>query len=360
MVFLGCYTTGAGGDGAGIVVARRAPAAAPLGAPTLAGASVAPSYVARHPHRDVLYAVNELPQGRLTAFLVGSDGLLKELSSWPTGGALPCFVTVTPDGAYAVVTNYGSGSVASFALAADGTPTHRADLAEHWADTPRYDPTDDPGDELPDTRADGRDPVRQEGPHAHSVALTAAGVLALDLGLDTVYRYHLDPATGRLEGGDPLLRLPRGTGPRHLVAVGDDVLHVVGELSGTVNTFARTGEQWHLVSSVPSSVSPDRLPSEIAVSADHRFLYVANRGPDTIATFALDPDRPAAPPRPVGEVPTGGRWPRHFSIVDGYLYVANERSDSVVAFALDPVTGLPAPTGDILSTPSPTQVLAWP
>jgi 6-phosphogluconolactonase (cycloisomerase 2 family) len=62
----------------------------------------------------------------------------------------------------------------------------------------------------------------------------------------------------------------------------------------------------------------------------------------------------------VGEVSTGGAWPRHFAIVDRFLYVANERSHTVVTFALDPATGMPVPTGDVLPTPSPTCVLPWP
>ena len=103
-----------------------------------------------------------------------------------------------------------------------------------------------------------------------------------------------------------------------------------------------------------TSVLPDAAPSEVAF-VGHR-LYVANRGPDTIAVFDTASGRPVR----VGEVSTGGSWPRHFAVVDGFLYVANERSHTVVTFALDPATGLPVPTGDMLATPSPTCILPWP
>lgn len=335
LVFLGCYTHGEGGDGTGIVAARREPGRAALRTPELVAVTPSPSYVARHPTADVLYAVNELAEGRLTAFRVAADGGLAELGTWPTGGSLPCFVAVTPDGRHALVTNYGTGSVASFVLDEHGVPSHRGDLAQHVGA--------------------GRHPERQEGPHAHSVAITDEGVLALDLGLDTVYRYRIDPATGQLGAGEPLLRTRPGTGPRHLAAAGPDLLYLVGELDATVNTYARTGGRWHDVATVATSVGADPLPSEIAVSPDGRYLYVANRGPDTIAVFSLADGKPSR----VGEVATGGRWPRHFTIVDGHLYVANQQSDLVTAFALDPVTGMPVPTGDVLRTPSPSCVLFY-
>jgi 6-phosphogluconolactonase (cycloisomerase 2 family) len=326
-VFLGCYTKGAGGLGAGITVVRRDPATGALRDPVLAAATPAPSFVASR--GDVLYAVNELDDGGLSAFRVHDDLSLTELGRWPTGGALPCHVAVDPRGTYAVVSNYGSGSVATFPLGTDGVPAGRADLAAH--------------------HGRGRDPRRQEGPHAHSAVPTPDGLLAVDLGLDTVFRYRVDPATASLGTGTPLLNLNPGTGPRHFVHSGQ-TLSVVGELAGTLSTFSGTDGQSHETGTVATSVVPDAAPSEIAIAGHH--LYVANRGPATIAVFDIASGRPAR----VGEISTGGAWPRHFAIVDGFLYAANERSHTVVTFRLDPATGLPVPTGDVLATPSPTCV----
>jgi 6-phosphogluconolactonase (cycloisomerase 2 family) len=47
-------------------------------------------------------------------------------------------------------------------------------------------------------------------------------------------------------------------------------------------------------------------------------------------------------------------------LVEPYLYVANERSDTVAVFRVDPVTGMPAPTGDMLATPTPTCLVPYP
>jgi 6-phosphogluconolactonase (cycloisomerase 2 family) len=92
-------------------------------------------------------------------------------------------------------------------------------------------------------------------------------------------------------------------------------------------------------------------PSELAVAASGRYLYLANRGPDMIAVFALEDGLP----RRVAEVPCGGRWPRHFAVWDGLLYVANERSHTVVTFDVTGVDGVPISVGT-LNVPSPTCV----
>jgi 6-phosphogluconolactonase len=341
-VFLGCYTEDAGGLGSGIVVAQRDPLSGALRDPVVVATTPAPSFVAGPAlaggQGDVLYAVNELAEGGLTAFRVHHDFSLTELGHWPTGGSLPCHVVVDPRGTYVVVSNYGSGSVTTFPLGTDGVPSGPGHRDQH--------------------HGRGRNPQRQEGPHAHSATPTPDGLLSVDLGVDTVYRYEVDPVTGAMGEATPLLKLRPGTGPRHLVHSGHS-LYVVGELAGTLTSFSGrdsggTAGPWRETGTVATSVVPGAAPSEVAIAG--RYLYVANRGPDTIAVF----DTGSGSPVRIGEVATGGSWPRHFAIVDGYLYVANERSHTVVTFTLDPATGLPIPTGDVLRTPSPTCVLPWP
>ena len=331
---IGGYTPIAGGSAVGVSVAVRDPvtgALRPHGEPT---PTPAPSFVARHPTRPVLYAVNELGEGTVSAFTMSPDGTLTPQGTWPTGGAEPCHLIVAPGGRQLLVANYASGSVASFPLDPDGLPSHRVDLVVHTGSGPH--------------------PERQTSPHAHQLVAVGDLVLAVDLGADTLFGYPLDHRTGLLGQPEIVATLSPGTGPRHL-AVRDGVAYLVGELSGTVTTFAVGPDGWLELGTVPASTVEGGFPSEVAASADGRFLYVANRGPDTIATFAVTDKLPVF----VGEVPTGGAWPRHFVLIDQFMYVANERSHAVGVFRLDPVTGLPTPTGDTLPTPSPTCLLPW-
>ncbi|HEY0697887.1 MAG TPA: beta-propeller fold lactonase family protein, partial [Micromonospora sp.] len=204
----------------------------------------------------------------------------------------------------------------------------------------------------------GPDPDRQERAHAHMVAVDPEGgpLLAVDLGTDSVHRYELDRAGGRLVPRPPKIHLRPGTGPRHLARHPDGRRrYVAGELDGTVTCYRLDPDGgWHEQGRVPASGRPGHVqPSEIAVGPDGRFLYLANRGVGTVSVFALDGDLP----RRVAEVDTAGTWPRHFALAGRHLYVADERADAVTVFEVDPVTGTPTPSGPPVEVPSPTCVL---
>ncbi|MDG4769493.1 lactonase family protein [Solwaraspora sp. WMMD792] len=341
-IYLGCYTAEGGGNGTGVMVARRDPATGRLSEPTLAAECASPSFLARHPRRPVLYAVNEVDEGTVSAWSVNGDRL-RPLGSQSTGGSSPCHLAFVATGGHLVSANYVSGSVAVHPVDDDGALLPRTDLQTHSGTGPR--------------------PDRQEGPHAHMVSPDPddAGLYVVDLGTDAVHRYLLDLATGTLTEPDPAMAATPGSGPRHLARHPDGRwAYLVGELDASVTAYEIDGaggltERERVPASESSAgAAGGAQPAEIAVGPGGRFLYVANRGPDTVAVFSL-----AAPdqPRYVTEVPSGGHWPRHFAIVGDHLYVANERSDSVGVFVIDPSDGVPAPVGDPVPAPTPTCVL---
>jgi 6-phosphogluconolactonase (cycloisomerase 2 family) len=186
---------------------------------------------------------------------------------------------------------------------------------------------------------------------------TGRWVLAVDLGIDAVLTYTLDLDSGALTAG-PVAKTAPGAGPRHLAFGPGGLVHVAGELDSTVTTYALNAETGTLerrgvAASTLQPAPDDNYPSEIGISDDGQFLYVANRGLDVIGTLAVD----GTDVRPVADTPTGGAWPRHLAVVGGHLYVANERSHQVTHFVLDPVTGIPRQAPDVLDVPSPACIL---
>ncbi len=91
VVHIGGYTAQSGGRATGIVAARRDPATGELTSLGTVAATASPSFLARHPSRPVLYAVNELPTGEISAWRVadgrrsGADRLVAD----GRGGAVP-------------------------------------------------------------------------------------------------------------------------------------------------------------------------------------------------------------------------------------------------------------------------------
>lgn len=339
-VLTGSYTPESGGDGSGIAALRLAPGTGRLaydtGVPPLRvnGAS----FLAAHPSLDVVYSTNETDPGTVSALARHGDGQLSPLGGpLSSGGANPCHLTVHPDGGWLLTANYGSdtapGSVAVHRLDADGRPVELTDVAVH----------------------EGAGPVagRQEGSHAHQVLVDPAGrrVLATDLGADAVFTYRLDTRTGTLERV-AVNRLRAGSGPRHLAfAPGGELVFSADELSSTVTCHRYDNGTGTLtaLSSVPATAVQDvtNQPGGIVASSCGRFVWVTNRGADTVAAFRVA----GTSLEPIDEISAGGAWPRGLTYADDHLLVANQHSGTLVALrVLD--NGALRQAGPALAVPS--------
>jgi 6-phosphogluconolactonase (cycloisomerase 2 family) len=314
-LLIGGYS-GDKGSGSGIAVVDDEEVSAVIPAES-------PSWIARHPSLDVLYAVAETDHGHVQAWTLVDGVPARELGSGDTGGAEPAHLEVDPTGHYLITANYTGGSISVHRLGPDGSIGERTDLIHHEAH----------GDE-----------PRQEQAHPHMVRASSGELLVTDLGGDAIYRYRLTPQGKLMQEG--VVPAPAGSGPRHLLTIANRT-YVTAELTGQVLVY---GADWQLLGAVPASASTGHnQPSELV--SDGHFLYVGNRGPDSVAVFELN----GTLPRYVTEVQVGG-WPRHIALDGDQLYVANERSHSVMIMTISPETGIPAPAGTI-NVPSPTVVL---
>ena len=260
-VFLGCYTGESGGEGEGIALLRRDPATGDLTRLGVVARTPSPSFLTQHPRLPVLYAVNELDVGTVSAFAVAEDASLTPLAVRLTGGAAPCHLAVSADARHLLVANYTSGSVSVHPLDADGVPGERCDLLHLEGEGPVAD--------------------RQEGAHAHMVAPDPNGpeVLIADLGSDRVWRARLDPVSGRLTVAGAAVVAAPGTGPRHLRYAIDGAVLLVGELAGTLSWYRPDPADGglRLAGAEPTSADKANFPSErLAVPAVFMALIVTS------------------------------------------------------------------------------------
>jgi len=337
-VYVGGYTGDKGGEAEGIALLRRDPATGVLTRLGVAARTPSPSFLVQHPTLPILYAVNELEtDGTVSAFTAGEDGSLTPLSVQPTGGSDPAHLAVTADGRFLLVANYTSGSVAVHPLDSEGVPGERSDLL--------------------DLAGSGPVPERQDGPHAHMVVPDRDCVLIADLGADRVWRARLDRVSGRLSMLPPAVTAKPGTGPRHLRLAPHGTMLLVGELGANLSWYRPASDgSLELAGEAPSSTEDGTTyPSELVMGPDGRFVYVANRGPNTVSAFEWDGERAV----PIAEVPTGGDWPRHMTLLGHHLYVANQLSHNVTTFRIDPDSGVPEPQGEPTAEASPTCLLRW-
>jgi len=208
-------------------------------------------------------------------------------------------------------------------------------------------------------------PHRQEGPHAHSVTLDAAGrfVFAADLGIDKIMVYRLAEPSGVLEPHEPpSVSLTPGSGPRHFAFHPNGrFAYVINELSNTVAVFAYDAvagklNQAQTVNTLPEDFQGNNSTAEVRVHPSGRFVYGSNRGHDSIAVFQADAETGRL--TPAGHAATGGKTPRNFNIDPSgrYLLAANQDTGNVVAFAIDAVTGALTATGQEVKVPCPVCV----
>jgi 6-phosphogluconolactonase len=212
-------------------------------------------------------------------------------------------------------------------------------------------------------RGSSVDPRRQQEPHAHSINLDADNrfALAADLGMDQVLVYRFDLERGALQPAGSAVVKP-GAGPRHLAwHPSRRFAYVINELQSTITVFAYTAREGLLrelqtVATLPNSFEGTSHTAEVQVSPDGKFVFGSNRGHDSIAVFAVDPNLGTL--THVQTQPTGGKTPRNFSVdpTGRYLLAANQGTGEIVVFRIDPVSGRLTPTGHTADVPSPVCV----
>ena len=102
-VYLGTYT---GKESKGIYQCEMNLKDGSLSAATLAGETSSPSFLAIHPNKKFLYAVNE-GQATVSAFAIDDKtGNLTFLNSQPSQGGAPCHLVVDPTGKNVLAANY--------------------------------------------------------------------------------------------------------------------------------------------------------------------------------------------------------------------------------------------------------------
>jgi 6-phosphogluconolactonase len=136
---------------------------------------------------------------------------------------------------------------------------------------------------------------------------------------------------------------------------------VVSELKSTITAFSYDANRGALqkvrsISTLPTDVSGPNDGAEIHVHPSGRFLFVSNRGHDSIAVFSIDPG--SGELTLVQDVSTQGKTPRNFEIdpTGAFLFVANQNSGNIVVFRINPQTGKLTATGQVLSVPSPVSL----
>jgi 6-phosphogluconolactonase len=205
-------------------------------------------------------------------------------------------------------------------------------------------------------------PKRQSHAFAHSIILDPTNQFALvgDLGLDRLFVYRFDARDGSLRPNDPpYVAIAPGAGARHArFHPNGRWVYLNTEITSTVIAFhwdPATGRlaQFQTVSSLPPDFQGTSAASEMEVHPTGRFLYVSNRGHDSLAVLAIAPDTGRL--TLIQNAPSGGKTPRNFAFdrTGRWIVCTNHDSDNAVVFRVDEATGRLTQAGPPVRVPYP-------
>jgi len=313
-----------------------------------------PSFLALHPTGHYLYAVHEEDDlgpdhsGSVSAYTIDPrTGLLTFLNQQLTHGQAPCHISLDRCGNLAFVSNYGSGSLTVLPILENGSLGEACQLIKHTGQSV--------------------DSERQDAPHIHSAVVSGDNrlVYVADLGTDRLYVYQIDEQQGKLRPSPetPYLPVSAGSGPRMTtVRPQDEWLYSIKEMSSTVARFRRDLQSDYIelveddVPFLAETYSGKRSGGYIHLDDRGQYLYVTNRGNNTLAIFSLGDDGTLTP---CGLHYTGGDEPRHFLTDEPsqHVLIGHQQSDTITIFKLDASRGELRATGDQISVPSPVCLL---
>jgi 6-phosphogluconolactonase len=304
-----------------------------------------PAHVWVSPSGKFLYAVNwqgsdTVKGDTVSAYAIDAKtGALTFLNKVSAAGVQPNQVVVDPTGRMAVTVNYNTGTMAALPIAMDGKLGEAFYVDQHT------------GQPLS---------PRQPGPRAHGVVFSkdARFAYVAELGLDRVYSYRIDPAKRTMVPLDPpYVTLKGGSGPRRLqLHPNGEFLYVNHETDSKVSVFQVSNghlKEIQSLSTLPADHKGSNTTAEIQIDKEGKFLYVSNRGHDSIAVYSVDPAKGTL--TMIENVPSLGRTPRNLTIdpTNDYLFAANQGGDNVVVFRIDHKNGHLTPTGTPLPISQP-------
>lgn len=317
-----------------------------------------PAVIIPHSNGTMMYAIVETikSNGEVLQYVVDEKANLNLQGSFSASGKSTCYISVSPQKDAAIVINYWDAIIDLVEIDGDG---RLGNVLQSFKQLYRRE-----GEWRQVEYREDHWENRQVGPHAHCAHFWHDWVFIPDLGENAVFQYRYDANTRRLSA-DTHIKFEAGSGPRHMAMHPTlDICYVSNELFNTVCVAK-------LDASDPS-VSKERLipiqyestlenrdqvsyVSEIKLSPDARFLYVSNRGDNSLAIFKVLDDGKLVR---VDVVPTGGKFPRHFALTPcgNAVLVANQDSSTITLFTRDIETGLIKATGDEYSIPSPNYI----
>lgn len=280
--------------------------------------TVNPSYLVKSDDGKFLYCnteVDEVFNPKVQAYRIKDNFSLEFLNEQPISGGYPCHIEKFKRNI--LVACYQTGNVIQYPLSESGELQPYTKNHQHFGSSINKD--------------------RQEGPHAHQVAIHPDNnsIFICDLGIDALKAYLFQDseitANKKLD-----VAIKKGGGPRHLVFnKKGDLAYVINELSGDISILKNIDgkfEQINSYNSLPNTYKDTPNASAIRIHPNGMFLYTANRTLDAITIFKIKGETLEV----LDYQYTNGTELREFNITpDGkWLIACHQNSDDTIVYQI--------------------------
>ena len=268
------------------------------------------------PDQKFLYA-SVRSAGKLAAFrILPNDGRLIHINT-VSAGINPAYVATDRTGRHLLTAYYTEGKITSHEIDKNGQISTNATQELPTADKAHAIMTD-------------RENRFAYVPHT---------------GPNTIFQFGFDENSGQFNAlKPPRVNTGENTGPRQFALHPKlDVVYFDYEQGSAIAVFKLDRNTGRLafrerLSTLPKSYLKNNSNARIEITPDGRFLYVANRGHNSLAGFAADPKTGAL--KAINRTPTEA-VPRGFNIdpTGKYLYAAGQASRKLAAFRINHENG---------------------
>lgn len=275
----------------------------------------APGSLSVHAERRLLFA-SLRTSAEIGAFKIGEAGKLTEINRIELGsGANAAYVAADKGGRHLLAASYAGGRVTSHDIKDDGSVS----AAIQTIETEKT---------------------------AHAAVLTAdqKWVFVPHVAPNAIYQFNYDAATGQLRRVKNADGGKEGAGPRHLAIHPSQKFAFSSDESGnSVTLYSLDAEKGlkplQTLSTLPADFTEKNSTADVHVHPSGEFVWVSNRGHDSLAGFRFD--AAATKLIPLGQTPTE-KTPRSFAIAPNgdWILGAGEGNGKLAIFAVDAKSGL--------------------
>jgi 6-phosphogluconolactonase len=184
--------------------------------------------------------------------------------------------------------------------------------------------------------------------HAHCIQTDASNKFAFvphTVESNCIFQFKFDENTGKLTPNDiPKVIPEEKVGPRHFCFhPGKDIIYVSNEQGSSVTAYnfdqsAGTLTAFQTISTLPEDCDKENTCAQIHITPSGKFLYVSNRGHDSIAGFSIDDATGQL--ASLGQQPTEPT-PRAFTIdpTGNFLFAGGQGSGNLASYRINLKTG---------------------